>query len=36
MVPRYAYMKEIYEACENHALNGGPDPMEKIDAFARR
>ena len=36
LVALYDELKEIYEACENHALNGGPDPMEKIDAFARR
>tara|TARA_B100000953_G_scaffold274739_1_gene247746 strand:+ start:65 stop:808 length:744 start_codon:yes stop_codon:yes gene_type:complete len=36
LVALYDELKEIYEACENHALNGGADPMEKIDAFARR
>jgi xylulokinase len=35
-VPVYAELKEIYAACEAHALRGGPDPGQMIAAFRAR
>jgi xylulokinase len=35
-VPIYAELKEIYAACEIHALGGGPDPARMIEAFRAR
>ena len=36
LVAVYDELKRVYEACEDHALDGGGDPMEKIEAFVRR
>ena len=36
LVAVYDELKRVYEACEDHALGGGDDPMEKIEAFAQR
>jgi len=36
LVSLYGRMKGVYEVCEGHALNGEGDPMEAIEAFARR
>ena len=33
-VARYARLKEIYRACEAHALRGGPDPTPLLEQFA--
>jgi len=34
--PIYAEWKEIYAACEAHALRGGPDPAPRLADFRRR
>ena len=35
-VPVYAELKEVYAACEAHALGKGPDPAARIAAFRSR
>ena len=33
---RYQELIELYKACEEHALRGGPDPTPRLEAFARK
>jgi xylulokinase len=36
LVELYDELKEVYSACEAHALTGQGDPAEKLEAFAKR
>lgn len=35
-LPLYAQLKEVYAACEAHALGRGPDPAPRLAEFRRR
>ena len=35
-LPLYAQLREVYAACEAHALRGGPDPTPRRAEFRRR